>query len=58
MNSNNRHSRAGGSPVQLFNMQLGFVRYAGSLFMLDSRLCGNDKVLGNGEVLGLREYRK
>jgi hypothetical protein len=37
-----RHSRAGGNPVQLFNMQLGFVRYAESFFLLDSRLRGND----------------
>ncbi|MDD5058644.1 MAG: hypothetical protein PHQ60_12310 [Sideroxydans sp.] len=39
-----RHSGAGRNPAQLFNMQLGFVRYADSLFQLDSGLRRNDDV--------------
>ena len=42
-----RHSRAGGDPVQRKHsreagLHLGFVRYAEYLFLLDSRLRGND----------------
>ncbi len=42
INSGQATLRVGGNPVQLFNMQLGFVRYAESFFLLDSRLRGND----------------
>ena len=41
-----RHSGAGRNPVQLFNMQLGFVRYAELFYSLDSGLRRNDEVLG------------
>ncbi len=44
MISFSRHSGAGRNPVQLFNMQLGFVRYAELLFLLDSGLRRNDVI--------------
>ena len=36
---------AGRNPVQLFDMQLGFVRYAELFYSLDSGLRRNDEVL-------------
>ncbi len=53
MNSNNplaRHSREGGNPVDKMiahkvGQHCGFVCYAGCLFLLDSRLRGNDENL-------------
>ena len=45
MTSINRHSGAGRNPVQLFNMQLGFVRFAELFYSLDSGLRRNDGIL-------------
>ncbi len=42
INHPDRHSRVGGNPVQLFNMQFSFARYAESFYMPDSRLREND----------------
>ncbi|MDE2310418.1 MAG: hypothetical protein KGL01_06270 [Betaproteobacteria bacterium] len=44
-----RHSRAGGNPDDLkisheVGQHCGFVRFAGCLFLLDSRLRGNDAI--------------
>jgi hypothetical protein len=35
---------AGWNPVPLFNVQLGFVRFAELLFLLDSGLHRNDEI--------------